>query len=74
MDEDMAGLQAAGTATDYATCTECGQVISRKQAHLEPSDLDSPERSEYQEYCPGCYELNQQGERVLVTDTEDSGV
>ena len=74
MSEDTAGLKTAGATQDHATCTECGQVFPRKQARLEPADLDAPERSEYQEYCPGCYELNQQGERVLVTDAHELGV
>lgn len=74
MDESMTGMQTTGTSPNYATCTECGLVFPRGQSHLERSSLDAPERSEYQEYCPGCYELNQQGERVLVTDAHDSEV
>jgi hypothetical protein len=54
------------------TCADCGQVFRRDQAHAEPSVLTDATHSEYQEYCPGCYELNQKGERVLVTDPDRS--
>lgn len=72
MDEDMAGLRAAASVGEYATCADCGQVFRRDQAHVEPSVLTDATHSEYQEYCPGCYELNQKGERVLVTDPDRS--
>lgn len=52
------------------TCAECGQTLTRPTS----SGLKTPDRSEYQEYCPGCYELTAQGERVLVTSAHDSEV
>lgn len=72
MEEDMAGLRAIASTEEYATCAECGQVFPRNQAHVEPTGLIDPTHSEYQDYCPGCYELNQQGERVLVMDPDGS--
>jgi uncharacterized protein with PIN domain len=74
MHKEVTRRQTAEVSREDTTCTECGQTLARGSTRAASSGLKTPERSEYQEYCPGCYELNEQGERVLVTSAHDSDV
>jgi hypothetical protein len=66
MQEDLVG-SAPTLRPEYATCPECGQVFRRSVAAIENVGFEDDVRSEYQELCPTCARLDEQGELPLIS-------
>jgi hypothetical protein len=70
MQEDIAGVQAAGAGRSYATCSECGSVFVQRNARIAPTGLNDDTHSEFTELCPECEKLDRQGETPVLPRSE----
>jgi hypothetical protein len=71
MQEDLVGTTPT-IRPEYATCPECGQVFRRSTGEVDRTGIEDDVHSEYQELCPECARLDQQGELPLNAGDRDS--